>query len=56
MEDALERVRKAFLRVCDGDPLEDLAEALGVAPESLKRLSQGDGQLHQILNADYMFN
>jgi hypothetical protein len=56
MDDALERVRRAFVRVCNGDPLEDLAEALAVAPESLKRLSQGDGEPHQVLNADYMFN
>ena len=56
MDKALESVRRAFVRVCDGDPLEDLAEALGVGPESLKRLSQGDGELHQVLNADFMFN
>ena len=56
MDKALESVRRAFVRVCDGDPLEDLAEALTVNPESLKRLPQGDGQLHQVLNADYMFN
>ena len=56
MDDALEGVRKAFVRACDGDPLEDLAEDLGVAPESLKRLPQGDGEQHQALNADYMFN
>ena len=56
MDDALERVRRAFVRVCDGDPLEDLAEALGVGSKSLKRLSQGEGELSEVLIADYMFN
>ena len=56
MDDALERVRKALVRVCDGDPLKDLAEGLGVASERIRRLSQGDSELHQVLSADYMFN
>ena len=56
MDDALERIRKAFVRVCDGDPLEDLAEGLGVAPESHKRLPQGDGELELCMQADYMIN
>ena len=56
MDKALERVRKAFARVCEGDPLEDLAEDLGVASESLKRLAQGDGELELCMQAEYMFN
>jgi DNA-directed RNA polymerase len=56
MDDALERVRKAFVQVCDGDPLEDLAGGLGVATENLKRLSQGVGELELCIQAEYMFN
>jgi hypothetical protein len=56
MDFALERVRGAFVRVCDGDPLGDLAEGLGVASESLGRLSNGAGDLQEVLDSGYMFN
>ena len=56
MDNALERVRRAFVRVCDGDPLGDLAEGLGVASESLRRLPNGAGDLQEVLDSGYMFN
>jgi hypothetical protein len=56
MDDALERVRRAFVRVCDGDPLAQLAEGLGVGLESLERLSQGVGELELCIQAQYMFS
>jgi len=56
MDEALERVRRAFAQVCDGDPLSKLSDGLGMPPESLKRLSQSDSMLLEALNAEYMFN
>jgi DNA-directed RNA polymerase len=56
MDDALERVRRAFVRVCDGDPLEELAEGLGLATEVLQGLAQENGELELCMQAEYMFN
>ena len=56
MDDALERVLRAFVRVCDNNPLSSLSDDLGVGTESLERLSQGIGDLNQVTNSDYTFN
>ena len=56
MDNALERLRRAFVRVCEGDPLSSLANDIGVDPKTLRRLGQGDGQLHDVLKSEYMFN
>ncbi|MDC0261206.1 hypothetical protein OAK65_03710 [Synechococcus sp. AH-551-N17] len=56
MDAALENVRKGFYKVCQGDPLSDLADSLGVTTEQLPRLPQGTGELSQVLDSVYLFN
>ena len=56
MDTAKERIRKAFVHVCSGDPLARLADDLGVTAEQLPRLKQGTGRLEDVLDSAYMFN
>ena len=56
MERARERIRKGFVHVCSGDPLARLADDLGVTEQQLPRLTQGTGDLLQVLDSAYMFN
>ena len=56
MDRALERIRKGFVHVCSGDPLARLADDLEVSEEKLPRLTQGTGDLLQVLDSAYMFN
>jgi DNA-directed RNA polymerase len=56
MESAMDRVRKGFVHVCDGDPLAKLADDLGVSDKQLKRLPQGDADLGEVLLSTYMMN
>lgn len=56
MDRAMERIRKAFVRVCSGDRLAQLADDLEVPSTQLKRLTQGSGDLHSVLESQYMFN
>jgi DNA-directed RNA polymerase len=43
MEEAHERIREAFVRVCDGDPLAELADTLKINHLAKERLPRGDG-------------
>ena len=52
----MDRVRKGFVHVCDGDPLAKLADDLGVSDKQLKRLPQGDADLGDVLLSTYMMN
>ena len=57
MDAALENIRRGFYKVCEGDPLADLAEIpLGVTEEHLPRLAKGNGELTEVLDSIYMFN
>ena len=56
MDRAKDRIRKAFVYVCSGDPLARLADDLGIPEHKKKRLPQGEGDLEAVLDADYMFN
>lgn len=56
MDRAQEAIRRAFYTVCDGNPLDRLAEGLQVHTEALERLPQGKGDLRQVLNSTYLFN
>ncbi|WP_115014955.1 DNA-directed RNA polymerase [Synechococcus sp. UW140] len=56
MDAALENIRRGFYKVCEGDPLADLADSLGVTEEQLPRLTQGKGELTQVLDSVYLFN
>jgi len=56
MDDALGRVLRAFARVCGNNPLSSLADDLGVGTASLERLSQGIGDLNQVMESEYTFN
>jgi DNA-directed RNA polymerase len=56
MESAMDRVKKGFVHVCDGDPLAKLAEDLGVSDKQLKRLPQGKADLADVLESTYMLN
>ena len=53
---ALENIRRGFYKVCEGDPLADLADHLGVTEEQLPRLAQGNGELTEVLDSIYLFN
>ena len=56
MDEALERVRRAFYMVCSGDPLARLADDLEVTEEQLPRLQQGSGKLEEVISSTYLFN
>jgi len=49
-------IRKAFYAICQGNPLAELAESLGVSQEALPRLEQGDGELEPVFDSIYLFN
>ena len=56
MDDAQERIRRAMIHICQGDPLANLADGLEVTPDDLPRLGLGGGELKRIQSADKMFN
>ncbi|WP_186545263.1 DNA-directed RNA polymerase [Synechococcus sp. ROS8604] len=56
MEEAHERIREAFVRVCDGDPLAELADTLKINHLAKERLPRGDGNLLLALDSKYIFN
>ncbi len=56
IDEALERVRRAFYKVCDGNPMDDLATSLGVTTDQLERITQGDGELEEVMSSVYLFN
>lgn len=57
MNQAISKIKIGFTKVCNGDPLSQLADDLGVDAEMLPRLPQGDDNLlGQVMNSTYMFN
>lgn len=56
MDEALERVRRAFYKVCDGNPLNNLGDTLEVHTDTLQRMEQGKGELDDVLSSVYLFN
>ena len=56
MDAALDRIRRGFHTICQGDPLDRLATELGVDSEQLPRLNQADGDLTKVLDSVYLFN
>ena len=56
MDEALERVRRAFCKVCDGNPLQDIQDTLQVHTDTLEPIEQGDGELNKVLGSVYLFN
>ncbi len=56
MDNAQERIRRAMIHICQGDPLAKLADGLEVTPEALPRLKLGEGELKRIQSAGKMFN
>ena len=55
MDAALDRIRRGFHIICQGDPLDKLATELGVDNEQLPRLKQGTGDLTKVLDSVYLF-
>ena len=54
---AIAKIKTGFKRVCSGNPLNKLADDLGVTEEELPRLTQGDDSLlSQVDKSVYMFN
>ena len=56
MDDAQERIRRAMIHICKGDPLAKLADGLEVTQKTLLRIEPGEGELDEIHSADKMFN
>ena len=56
MDAALDRIRRGFHTICQGNPLDKLATELGVDEEQLPRLKQGNGDLTKVLDSIYLFN
>jgi hypothetical protein len=53
---AMVRIRAAFQATCDGNPLADLADSMGISAQMLPRLEQGDGKLEKVHESVYLFN
>ena len=53
---AMVKIRAAFQATCEGDPLAQLADSMGITPEVLPRLKQGEGKLEQVHDSRYLFN
>ena len=56
MDDAQERINRAMIHVCQGDPLTRLAEGLKVNSDKIDRLTQEAVDLTVISSADKIFN
>ena len=56
MEDAQERIRRAIIHVCQGDPLAKLADDHQVSSQKLQRLDLEGAKLLEVQNSKYMFN
>ena len=56
LDDAQERIRRAMIHICKGDPLAKLADGLEVTQKTLLRIEPGEGELDEIHSADKMFN
>ena len=56
MDDAHERIRRAMIHICQGDPLAKLADGLKVTPDDLPRLKLREGELKWIKSADKILN
>ena len=56
MDSALDRIRRGFHTICQGNPLDRLATELGVDDKQLPRLTQGDGDITKVLDSVYLFN
>ena len=56
MDAALDRIRRGFHTICQGDPLDRLATELGVDDNQLPRLTQGNGDITKVLDSVYLFN
>jgi DNA-directed RNA polymerase, mitochondrial len=53
---AMVKIRAAFQATCESDPLAQLADSMGITPEVLPRLKQGEGKLEQVHDSRYLFN
>ena len=56
MDGAQERIRRAMIHICQGDPLERLASDLKASSRKLKPMQQGNVDLLKIQGSRYMFN
>lgn len=56
VDEALERVRRAFYKVCDGNPLQDIKDTFQVPTDAIETIPQGDGELDEVLSSVYLFN
>ena len=56
MDRAQEAIRRAFYSVCDGNPLDILADGLQVTTDTLERLPQGKGELKSVFGSTFLFN
>ena len=56
VDDAHARIREAFIKNCEGNPLNRLADDIGVTEEELPRLTQGNQNLEVVRDSPYLFN
>ena len=56
MDSAQERIRRAMIFVCQGNPLAKLADDLAAKKDHIGRLPHGEEALLQIAKANNMFN
>ena len=56
MDDAQERIRRAMIHICQGDPLAKLSDDLKVSPNPIGLLETGKGKIKQSETTDKMFN
>ena len=56
MDDAQERIRRAMIHICQGDPLAKLSDDLKVSPNPIGLLETGKGEINQIETTDKIFN
>ena len=56
MDDAHERIRRAMVHICQGDPLARLASNIKASSRKLKPMQQGNVDLLKIQGSRYMFH
>ena len=56
MDEAHIRIREGLIKICNGDPLNQLANCLGINQKTYKRLPPLNGSLSEVRDSIFIFN